>query len=318
MKVLLSYIRLVRPLNLLMILFTLYMVRFCLILPLRFFSFLYLDASEVAYALFSLAFVFMAAAGYIINDYYDIEIDKINKPDKIIIGNNISVRSALTAYVTLNVCGVITGFWSCYKTGIPLLGTLFLFYLIALWLYSYKLKSTFLWGNILVSLCLGIVPLAGVYVCSNGALNSNIYYFGWGLSFFAFLSSLIREIVKDMQDREGDVAAGCRTLAIVLGPEKTKRTVQLLVLLMIALLAFLQVYWVCGNILFFFMPLIIYCVIFIQLPCFLILWKINKASVAEDYKKISRWIKVIMFAGISFFFVFALEIWDIQKAVGNF
>ncbi len=144
MKVLLSYIRLVRPLNLLIILLTLYMVRLSFASP-PFFIFLYrpLQVPATMYALFSIAFICMAAGGYIINDYYDIEIDKINKPGKVIIGNALTARSALIAYWVISISGTIMGFLSCCVAGVPLLGFLFLFYLLALWFYSYKLKSAF-------------------------------------------------------------------------------------------------------------------------------------------------------------------------------
>ena len=110
-----------------MMVFTLYMVRLFFISSSTEYPEIHLHVNELTYALFSLSFVLIAAGGYIINDYYDIEIDKINKPGKVIIGNTISTNSALNTYWILNICGLIIGFWSSYKAGIPLLGTLFLF-----------------------------------------------------------------------------------------------------------------------------------------------------------------------------------------------
>lgn len=275
------------------------------------FNYADLSVNEVVYALFSLSFIFAAAAGYIINDYYDVEIDRINKPQRVIIGNTVSSSQALRIYWLFNALAIILGFWSSYKAGAYLFGFLFVFYVGALWLYSYKLKSTFLYGNILVAVCLALVPLAGIYIQSDSlALSDNIdagHYYALGISFFAFLVSLIREIVKDMEDMEGDSAAGCKTMPIVIGQKKTKVAIQLLILLMILLIGVYQMTLYCENV----RPPLIYCAIFIQLPCLIVSWKMSKASSAKDYKRISGWLKLIMVTGISYFFVFALEIWII-------
>jgi 4-hydroxybenzoate polyprenyltransferase len=313
MKLFLSYIRLIRPFNLTMIVFTLYMVRFCFILPVLSFSSFHLQVSEWAFALFAIAFGLIAAAGYIINDYYDVEIDRINKPGKEIIGSVVSKSSALTSYWILNVVGIIIGFWSCHKAGTPILGTLFLFYLIGLWLYSYKLKSTFLFGNLLISVFLGIVPLASAYIEAQAdlkmpeAINSFIILpirtGAWAIAGFAFFSTLIREIVKDMEDLEGDMLAGCYTMPIVLGNKKVKVLVLILVFLLIALLGILQYNtWSSGWRNSFY-----YILVFIQLPCLIVIWKMLKASIPKDFHRISTWLKIIMLTGICYLFVFAYE-----------
>jgi len=315
---LLSYIRLIRPVNLFIILFTLYAVRFLFIFPIAGFQYAALPVNEITYALFSLSFVLVAAGGYIINDYYDIEIDRINKPAKVIISNTVSPSAAWKTYWTLNILALLLGFWSAYKAGAYLFGFLFLFYVLALWCYSYRLKSTLLYGNIIVALCLALVPLAGIYIQSGGgALSlsiSTIHYYAWGVSFFAFLSSLIREIVKDMEDVEGDSAAGCKTMPIVIGTKRTKVVVQLLVVLMIIMIGVFQWFLLTINA----KPDSIYCAVFIQVPCLIIIWKIKRASSTKDYKRVSGWLKLIMVTGISYFFVFALEIWIIVQLFKSF
>jgi|SRR6185312_14855519 len=312
MKVFPLYIRLVRPVNLFIILFTVYVIRFAYILPLQNFKYASFSVDEVTYALFALSFILVAAAGYIINDYYDVELDAINKPDKVIIGKTISPERALRLYVILNVIALCTGFYSCCAAGYPSFSLLFVFYAVSLWIYSYKLKSTFLAGNVLVAICLALVPLSAIYLQSDvDEIADNIdavHYFAWGLAVFAFLINLIREIVKDMQDAEGDAALGCKTIPIVLGNRKTKIVVQLLVALIIFLLGIFQYFIRVAekNTL-----VIIYCAIFIQLPCLVVLWKTYKASSAGNYKKISGWLKFIMITGISICFVFAFEVWII-------
>jgi 4-hydroxybenzoate polyprenyltransferase len=312
MKLFLSYLRLTRPFNLIMIVFTLYMVRLCFILPVLSFSNFPLQVNELAFAMFALAFGTIAAGGYIINDYYDVEIDKVNKPGRGIVGYTVSPGSALTSYWMLNVLGIITGFWSCYKAGSPSFSLLFLFYLAGLWIYSYRLKSTFLFGNILIAVFLGLVPLASAYIELQADTNNSnlsdyilvsIKYGAWAISGFAFLSTLIREIVKDMEDMEGDLVAGCHTMPIVMGIKKVKIITQLLLLVMTILLGLFQYYsWSSG-----WHPTVYYVFVFIQFPCLIILFKIRKVTIPREFHGVSVWLKIVMFTGICYLFVFAYE-----------
>lgn len=311
MKVLLSYIRLVRPLNLLMILFTLYMVRlFFLLSQSQYPKLLNILISGYTYALFSSAFVFVAAAGYIINDYYDIETDRINKPGKAIIGTIISPRSILVAYWVLTSCGILTGFIACYNSGVPLLNFLFLFYWVGLWLYSYKLKSTFLLGNLLIGIFLALVPLGGacIELCSN--IPHSKYEqknFIWGLmagiSLFAFLSTVAREIVKDAEDVAGDTVAGYRTMPIVIGIRKTKWIVFSLLLVLNISLGYIQYQALLLGI----YPLL-YFLVFIQSIFLIIFYTLQKADTAKDFHKISTWLKIVMLTGMLYLFGIILYI----------
>ncbi len=316
MKLFLSYLRLVRPVNLLIIAFTLYMMRLCIILPLRGFYYQDIGLNEYIYALFTLSFLLMAAGGYIINDYYDIEIDIINKPQKLIIGQIILPSNALRAYWVISILGLITGSYACIKAEVPWLSFIFLFYFTGLFIYSYLLKSTFLLGNIIVSICLGLVPLAGIYIQTQYIINHSgpvdpseinmLRYFAWGVAFFAFLSSLTREIVKDIEDIEGDVKAGCKTLPVTIGIKASKSMVQLLSFVMIPLLGLYQ-YNYCHTPEMPFSS--IYIALLIQLPLLVVIIKIRRASSPKDFKGVGNWLKFIMFTGISYFFVFAYDIW---------
>lgn len=308
MKVFLSYIRLVRPFNLIMILLTLYMVRLFLFYPQP-----HLPVNEVTYALFSLSFICMAAGGYIINDYYDVEIDKINKAGRVIVGNALSLRSVLTAYWIISTGGVITGFLSCYLAGVPLLGILFLFYLAALWFYSYKLKSTFLLGNILIGVCIALVPLAGACIelyanAGSAAFKSDEKTLVWeliaGIAAFAFLSTLIREIVKDAEDMEGDATAGCHTMPIVTGIKKTRWIIFSLIFLLNGLLAYAQYAAISLGIYPF-----LYFLFFIQVPLIIIAYKLLKANGSTDFHKMSTWLKALMLTGTIYVFFLAFEVY---------
>src|SRR5581483_10122276 len=113
---LMPFFRLIRPLNLLMILFTQYMVRYALLYPIfKALAGIGLQLHETIFALLSFAFVLMAAGGYIINDYYDVKIDTVNKPDKVIIGRQLKPVNALTLYWILSIVGLASGCWASYK-----------------------------------------------------------------------------------------------------------------------------------------------------------------------------------------------------------
>ncbi len=314
MKLFLAYLRLIRPFNLIMIAFTMDMVRYFFLKPINRFSDYSFVVSENTFMLFTLSFLLVAAAGYIINDYYDVEIDKINKPDKVIVGNTVSPLIALCSFWILSIIGIVIGFWASTNAGVPFLGTLFIFYAVGLWAYSFKLKSTFLAGNLIIALFLGLVPLAASYIELQADLKSPDfithytsilpYRTGtWVIAGFAFLSSLIREVVKDMEDTEGDKIAGCRTMPIVLGIKKVKIFVYLLLFVMLALLGFLQ-YW--GWVAHYHMS-VFYVFIFVEIPFIIVVWKLGKATGSKNFHNISTWLKIIMVTGICCLFVFAYE-----------
>ena len=311
----LPFIRLIRPLNLIMILFTQYMVRFAFFYPVYKAVGFSLQLNEFVFFMFSMAFVFMAAGGYIINDYCDMQIDKINKPDKVIIGNIIPVKQALTAYWVLSGIGISIGVLASYKAGLPSLGLLFFIYLSGLWFYSNTLKYIFLMGNIVIALFLALVPftagLIELYADVKNTLfnNANIdfgYILSWvtGISVFAFFSTLAREIIKDMEDIEGDTQAGCKTIPIVLGVPDTKRVVQFLLLLIFFLLGYLQYQQMKANDSVSFS----YLLVFLQIPILYIVRMISKAKTSPDFHKVSFALKWLMVSGISYLFVFAYTI----------
>lgn len=307
-----SFLRIIRPVNLFIIVFTQYMVRYAFLYPAYKYVGFPLQLNEWVFALFSLAFVLMAAGGYIINDYYDVEIDKVNKPGKVIIGEKIKPSHALIAYWVLSIAGLLIGSWSSYKAGLPALSSVFFIYMSGLWYYSNTLKYEFILGNLVVAFFLGLVPFCSGIIelyadiknpgFEQSGLNfTYLLYWIIGISVFAFISTLAREIVKDIEDMEGDAAQGCRTLPIVMGKEAARRIVQFLLMLIVFLLAYLQYQqWKVDD-----MKSILYFTFLIQLPLISIIVMMNKASVPKDYHRLSNWIKLLMVSGISYLFVFA-------------
>lgn len=301
-----AFLKLVRLPNLLIVVGTMYLLRFFLISPILNYHYGSLSYPEFDFALLVLACVFIAAAGYIINDYFDLEIDKINKPEKVILDKKIPIEKARIFYFLLNIIGVSIGTYLSFKIDQYQFSLLFILTAFLLFSYSQKYKRSPFIGNFVVA-ALSALTLFLVWLFEFFALrlDSNVfvevreaipYVNKYFLAYvvFAFLVSLIREIVKDVEDIKGDEAAKCKTLPIIMGLKNSKILIGVLILSAIALMAFAQfVLWVnsLDYLFWYFMiavqPLFVY--LFIQLL---------KAKEKEDFYFLSLISKIIMLAGI--------------------
>jgi 4-hydroxybenzoate polyprenyltransferase len=211
-----------------MIALTQYMTRIFLIGPISEWK---LILAESSIFLITLSTVLIAAAGYVINDYFDVKIDLINKPDRVIIGRYLKRRVAMTTHQIFNVVGCAIGLYvSKWVFLISVLSVTLL------WLYASFFKKRPFIGNFIVSLLTGLsLLILAVYYPYNRALVG-LY------ALFAFGISLIREIIKDMEDVRGDASHGCRTLPIIWGIPRTKLFLYALITLFIPAL-FLAAHW---------------------------------------------------------------------------
>jgi len=245
------------------------------------------------------ASIMIAAAGYIINDYFDIQIDNINRPGSLIIGNSITPKVALVLYSLFSVIGLLlSGYLSKQLQNAYILFFNFISVLVLL-LYSYTFKRKLLIGNLIISALTAWVILV-LAVAESGFSESN--HTGWGLLLkfsmlyggFAFIISFIREIVKDMEDINGDKAMGCTTMPIVWGIPHTKIFAGIWMIVLILTISAGVVYllrdgkWI-GS---------FYGVIFIMVPLIIALRKLLKAINPKDFHNLSTMIKVIMLTGI--------------------
>ena len=156
---------------------------------------------------------FETSAGNVINDYFDYNIDLINKPERPIPSGRISLKNARNYGYFLFSISTLCGFIISYMTDNWIPFFIVVFADIVLYLYAYKLKSTPLIGNLAVALLTGLGFVFGGY-CIN---NPSIIMTSIILGFFAFVMTTAREIIKDIEDIEGDNAAGAKTLPIMIG-----------------------------------------------------------------------------------------------------
>lgn len=259
--------------------------------------------------------VLIAAAGYIINDYFDINIDEVNKPLKNVVDQVISRRWAMLLHFIFSGLGLLlslylswqTGYWYIVITNFICIGLLFG--------YSVSLKRKLLSGNILISLLTAWVILIittseGFYLyytqVDTGVLEAHrkIIRIGNLYAGFAFISSLIREAIKDMEDMEGDARYGCRTMPIIWGLNTAKVYVGVWLVVLIAILVIVQFYVLQFR---WWMP-VTYSFVLIIAPMIYIFYKLFGASRPADFHRLSGWIKAVMLTGIvsMIFFYFFL------------
>jgi len=257
--------------------------------------------------------VLIAAAGYIINDYFDINIDQINKPTANVVDKIVSRRWAMAWHFVLSGVGILLSAWVAWRTGFwyILLGNFMC--VLFLFAYSVTLKRKLLSGNILISLLIAWVILviglaeftspvftnSKIVEASGKIIRISLLYAG-----FAFVSSLIREAIKDIEDMQGDEKYGCRTMPIKWGVNAAKVYIAVWLSVILALLVILQVYVAR----FEWWWAMVYSIVFIIGPFVLIFFQLYKAKDQKDYHRLSNWTKLVMLTGIlsMIFFYFYL------------
>ena len=259
--------------------------------------------SLVNFILLVAATVFITAGGYIINDYFDIKTDIINK-GKVIVGYKISRRRAMMLHNIFNLIGVSLGFFISWRAGYASLGVMFFIVSGLLYFYSASYKRQFLIGNLVVAFLTAMVPmLVAIYEWSAVyrfyAINavevpdlSFIFYWIGGFALFAFLTTLTREIIKDIEDYEGDAAYGRNTVPIVLGILMSKLVVVALIIITLVLL------YVVWFLFVFDKYTLIYISTFISIPLIFVAVTIFRSVNNKQFHSASRLMKIIMLAGI--------------------
>lgn len=304
------FLQLIRWSNLVFVVLTQALFNYAVVRPLFHQAGLIPNLSNKAFVLLVLASVFIAAAGYIINDYFDVNIDLINKPNKIVIGKTISRRWAIIWHLLLSFAGVALSFIASILLGDRFFAITItnLVCVMALWVYSTTYKRRILSGNIVVSLLTAWTILemylaqapqwwqtsshgVTIYALTLTKLLRVAALYGG----FAFIISLVREVIKDMQDVEGDRREGCRTMPIVWGIPASKIFAAVWITVLIGALLITQFYVIQFGWWFF----AAYIFMTVAIPLVFILKKLYMAQTTDDYAKLSGWIKILMLTGIT-------------------
>ncbi len=253
-----------------------------------------------------LAVTAVTAAGNIINDYFDQKVDRINKPDRVVVGKKVKRRVAIILHQGLNGFAILMSLLVCAATDfywpmvIPVLA------ITALWWYSPVLKKHVLIGNLTVAACTAAVPLWAAIFEVHGLKETyadmlvkpeEFFSYMWlwilALSFFAFILTLIREAVKDMEDIPGDMEGEYHTMPIVYGEKKTKFYIY--VLMMVYMAAAIAGLTRISN-----SAYLILFVLTVALPALYATWSLYKSTNAKDYHRTSQYIKFMMAGGLMF------------------
>jgi len=297
LKTILAFLKLIRWQNLLFIVLTQVLYDYCIYQP------IYGSNSARQLVLIILASVLIAAAGYIINDYFDLNIDQINKPDRVIVNNAVSRRWAIFWHLVFSLLGL-------FFTVMALPPSLFWYLILAnllsillLWLYSTNFKKQLLVGNVIISMLTSWVililffsktPLSVDNIISADHKEIRLFRLTMLYAGFAFIISLIREVLKDMEDRVGDARYGCRTMPIVWGLPASKVFVAVWIIVLAGTLVILQLYVLAYG----WWLSIAYCLLAIVAPLLIVLSKLTAAQSQQDFHLLSRYVKGIMFTGI--------------------
>jgi 4-hydroxybenzoate polyprenyltransferase len=268
--------------------------------------------NSLQFTLLLVASILIAAAGYIINDYFDLDIDQVNKPQKVVVNAIISRRWVIFWHMSLSMIGIYATIYALPFNNFWHLVLANMFSVIFLWVYSTSLKKQLLIGNILISVLTAWV--IGVLYFSKyplDALNTisqpnsqNVRFFRLTILYagFAFVITLIREVIKDMEDMEGDRKYGCKTMPIVWGLNVSKTFVAVWMVVLIAALVLLQLYVIQMG----WWWSIAYCLCLVVAPLIVAFKQLFKAKSAQDFHSLSNIIKFVMLSGIISMVFFSL------------
>ena len=306
-----TYFKLFRWPNLLMIILLEYLLKFAVFENFLVDQGVDFPISDFWFALLVVSSVFIAIAGYLVNDISDIEIDKINRPNRALSSGKLSAAQAKSMQWFFEAGGIILGAAVAFHVGNIGLVAIHMFIIIVMRAYANSLKCKGLIGNIAVALSTAMLPVL-IWVFTLFALRNNevvaydfsminlitVFYVG-----FAFWFTLIREIVKDLEDLKGDQKHNCKTLAVRMPLQKLKN--GLMILSAIGINGILLFQWLLFNHLPNGISTVkgetLFMANFVSLIVILLLNVIPKlvtANSSMDFHKIGNTLKIIMIAGI--------------------
>jgi 4-hydroxybenzoate polyprenyltransferase len=266
-----AFVRLTRAWNLVIIVFAQYFTAY----------FLAKDdvLTDVRLFLLSLSTILIAAGGYVINDYYDVKIDIINNPKRVVVGKTIHRRFAILLHIALSIAGVAVGLLVSWQ--LALVNTLSV---MVLWFYSSLFKRLPFIGNFTVAVLTGLSIAIILFIKNDNAGLILVY------ASFSFFMTLIREVIKDIEDLKGDNTYGCKTLPILWGIPKTKFFLYTTIALFSIIVIVINYLYVKLEMIYFIMLLFV--------PLAWLMYQLNRADTKRDFGWLSSFCKVIMLLGI--------------------
>lgn len=303
-----KYLKLIRYQNLLMLAFMQVLFRYAFLKQQN----IPLALADWQYGLLVLSTVLLAAAGYVINDIFDVATDSINKPSKVIIGKGISETKAYNIYIGLNITGVAIGFYLSNVILRPSFATIFILIASLLYFYSTSLKQIMIVGNFIVALLLalsviiiGIFDLFPATNAENQAQMASLFSILIDYALFAFMINFIREIVKDIEDVNGDYNQGMNTLPIAIGNSRAaKIALGFAVIPFILSLLYINEYFIQNKL--YIATLYGFATVLAPLLYFIV--KIFTAKTQKEFHHLSTVLKLILFFGILSILVITLNI----------
>ena len=286
------------------------LINWCLVRPILYLYELKPSFTILDFVFLCLATMMIAAGGYIINDYFDTKSDMINRPKNVVIGTDISRGNALAWHLFFTITACVLGALVSVRIGVwqfalayPLVSGL-------LWFYSSAYKKQFLLGNLIVSFLVGVIPLMPVAyeipgqvanadeILQTGIYDFNIlFYWALGFSLFAFVNTLLREVIKDVEDIDGDREIGRKTVPVVIGVKASKIFVVVLIAAVIAGLAIVWCKFMNDTV------SAVYLGVLLVVPLIILAYKVLTMNTKEDCHKAATISKIIMLFGILFLVV---------------
>jgi 4-hydroxybenzoate polyprenyltransferase len=296
--------KLLRWPNLLIMALTMFMLRYYLIRPMYLADHLDLQLPLPWFVLLVFSVVILAAGGYVINDYFDVRIDEFNKPGKAVLGRKIGIKLAIPLHATLTTAGIVAGLLVSVRVGNLKLVFIHLLAGLLLWLYSARYKRKPFWGNLVIAFCsalsVGVVWLFEMFAMgANGTFITNqseLHMVNRGILFFiffAFILTMVREMIKDVEDMAGDERYGCITLPILLGVPVVRWIAFSLVIVTMGSLAFVQ-YFLYGNL----MKITAHYFFVIHILLLYGAWLLIQAREKADFALLSQLFRLVMVAGV--------------------
>lgn len=303
-----KFLKLIRYQNLLMLAFMQLLFRYAFLeqqdIPLA--------LADWQYGLLVLSTVLIAAAGYVINNIFDVATDTINKPNDVVVGKGITETAAYNIYIALTISGVAIGFYLSNVIMRPTFATIFILIASLLYFYATSLKQIMILGNLIVALLLAFsVVIIGVFDIfpatntDNQAQMASLFSILIDYALFAFMINFIREIIKDIEDVNGDYNQGMNTLPIAIGSARTaKIALGLAVIPFILLVLYINKYFIENNLFI----VTFYAFAFVLAPLLYFIVKIFGAKSQKEFHHLSTVLKLILLFGILSIIVIAVNI----------